>query len=123
MPAVRQAARDNRKNPITTERLLWNALRDRQFFGRKFRRQHPVGPFILDFYCVEARLAIEIDGGIHDAQKQADKDRQTAIEALNIRFLRIPAQIVANDIRRALQMIERAILDCPSPEQRERGQG
>ncbi len=53
------------------ERKLWSALRDRQIDGLKFRRQHPIGPYVLDFLCEERRLAVELDGGQHTAEKDA----------------------------------------------------
>jgi very-short-patch-repair endonuclease len=56
-------ARELRRNQTDAEQLLWGLLRDRRFAGKKFRRQHPVGRYILDFYCHELKLAIELDGG------------------------------------------------------------
>ena len=53
------------------ERKLWSALRDRQIDGLKFRRQHPIGPYVLDFLCEERLLAVELDGGQHTAEKDA----------------------------------------------------
>ena len=121
--AVRQAARDNRKAPTSSERILWNALRHRQFANHKFRRQHPVGPFILDFYCPTARLAIEIDGQIHARQSSADRDRQRALESFGIRFLRLPSQLVEQDLDQALLLIVAALTDCPSPAAAGEGSG
>jgi very-short-patch-repair endonuclease len=54
-----------RRRPTEVERRLWRLLRDRRFVGAKFRRQHPIGPFIVDFYCEKARLTAELDGGGH----------------------------------------------------------
>ncbi|MGQ9779219.1 MAG: endonuclease domain-containing protein [Bacillota bacterium] len=70
--------------------MLWGLIRDRQLGGAKFRRQHPVGPFILDFYCHEAKLAVELDGGVHTDPEQAKRDaeRTKALEAEGIRVLR-----------------------------------
>jgi type I restriction enzyme M protein len=60
------------------ERLLWRLLRSRQFLGMKFRRQHPVGPYIVDFYCAARRLAVELDGGQHfTIEGQAYDSRRT----------------------------------------------
>ena len=56
------SARENRKSATLPERLLWNVLRERALDGLKFRRQHPIGPYILDFYCPSHKLAIELDG-------------------------------------------------------------
>src|SRR3990172_6528086 len=73
-PGVRTAARRMRKEPTDSEGLLWSALRSRGLAGRKFRRQHPVGPFVLDFYCHEERLAVEIDGTVHRGTRVADRE-------------------------------------------------
>ncbi len=79
-----------RTNATDAERLLWSILRNRQLEGLKFRRQHPCQGFILDFYCHEHRLAIELDGGGHlEPEKEAyDAVRTAAITAEGIRLLR-----------------------------------
>jgi very-short-patch-repair endonuclease len=59
-------AKQLRKNSTDAERALWRVLRSRQLGGHKFRRQQPLGSFIVDFVCLEARLIVEIDGGQHD---------------------------------------------------------
>lgn len=112
---VRQAARDNRKSPTESERIIWNALRGRKLGGRKFRRQQPIGPFIVDFYCHEESLAIEVDGGIHETQSTADKQRQLAIESLGIRFVRIPSKLVETDLPAALKRIQASLSEHISP--------
>ena len=76
-----------RKEPTRSESLLWSALRNRRLASRKFRRQHPVGRFILDFYCHEERLAVEVDGPVHETQRQVDGERQQILESMGIRFL------------------------------------
>ena len=89
------------------------AFRDRlrkQLGGRKFRRQQPVGPFVLDFYCPDEGLAVEVDGSIHDDPEQAvlDSERQSLLESLGIRFVRLPNDLVLNDPRAALIRITEA---------------
>ena len=64
-PFVQQNAKELRQSLTPAERILWERLRDRRLSSLKFRRQHPIGAFIVDFYCPAARLVIEIDGGIH----------------------------------------------------------
>ncbi len=113
--AVRQAARDARMEPTKSEALLWRALRNRGLGGRKFRRQHPVGPFIMDFYCHEESLAVEVDGGIHAAQSTADAQRQQALESEGVRFVRVAADVVENDLPQALATIEAALTSSPLP--------
>ncbi|MFS8861556.1 endonuclease domain-containing protein [Synechococcus sp. H55.6] len=68
-------ARQLRREATTAEGLLWEFLRDRRLLGRKFRRQHPIGQFIADFFCDDARLIIEIDGGVHREPTQQERDR------------------------------------------------
>lgn len=81
------------------EILLWQALRQRPG-GLKFRRQHPAGDYILDFYCTAARLAVEIDGSTHDHPRSADRDeaRTHWLAAQGVVVLRIPAQEVLRDV-------------------------
>lgn len=71
---LQTAAREMRREPTPAEAVLWSALRGGRL-GVRFRRQHPVGRFILDFWCAEAKLAIEVDGGIHDEQHDRDEAR------------------------------------------------
>lgn len=83
-------ARNLRKQDTWAERLLWNWLRDRRFSAYKFRRQHTFGDYILDFFCVEARLNIELDGSQHGFphQKQSDRVRDAWLEGAGVRVLR-----------------------------------
>jgi len=71
--------------------------------------------FVLDFYCPERRLAVEIDGEIHNAQQAADTERQKVLESMGIRFIRLPARLVEADISVALERIRHATLSNPSP--------
>ena len=95
--------------------MLWAALRRKQLAGRKFRRQHPIGRFIVDFYCPGARLAVEVDGPIHTGQARADAERQSILEASGIRFVRLPAAPIERDLVGALARIEEAVAPVPSP--------
>ena len=83
-------ARSLRKTPTRAEQTLWRLLRDRRFAGFKFRRQHPVGPYVLDFYCVSAKLAVEVDGDVHGipSQKNHDVVRDAYLMKQGIRMLR-----------------------------------
>jgi very-short-patch-repair endonuclease len=83
-------AAELRKSMTIAEKILWQKLRNRQMNGLKFRRQHPVGIFILDFYCHERKLAIEVDGKIHnqEAQKEWDENRTYELNELGIVVLR-----------------------------------
>ena len=83
-------ARSLRKSSPDAERAIWNALRNRQLGGYKFRRQHPVGPFFADFACVEASLVVELDGGQHVEPEavEADARRTCALKANGFHVLR-----------------------------------
>ena len=123
---VKTAARELRKQPTKSERLLWGVLRNRGLASRKFRRQHPIGRFVLDFYCPEERLAIEVDGSIHDAAVVADFDRQRQLAALGIRIVRLSASDVENNLAWALSQIALALDNAPrfgSPLSRASGEG
>ncbi len=85
---MRDVARQLRQEPTPTEALLWAKLR-REQLGHKFRRQVPIGPFVVDFLCATAQLVIEVDGPIHVSQQRADQERQTLLESLGLRFIRI----------------------------------
>src|SRR5947208_2916312 len=71
---LEQRARELRGAMTPAERALWQALRGPEFRHNRFRRQHPVGGFILDFYCPAARLVVEVDGGIHHTDEQRERD-------------------------------------------------
>ena len=86
-----QIARQFRKAPTASEAILWEALRGRQMQGIKFRRQQPIGPFVVDFFAASHKLIVEVDGAIHGSQQEADRRRQTLLESLGLRFLRVAA--------------------------------
>jgi len=79
---LRLKAKEMRHNPTEAEDRLWQALRRRVIRGLTFRRQHAIGPFIVDFYCVRAGLVIEVDGPIHADQRAVDEERQLHLVAL-----------------------------------------
>jgi very-short-patch-repair endonuclease len=86
------------------ERLLWGQLR-RQQTGLKFRKQHPAGPYVLDFYCHEARLCIEVDGQSHDFTAARDARRHLWLARQGLRTLRIPAGEVLGNLAGVIQYI------------------
>ena len=104
-------ARALRKNSTEAESVLWKRLRNRQFAGFKFRRQHVVGDFILDLYCASAKLAIEVDGGGHAAKAQAtyDAHRTSMLEGRGIRVLRFWNHEVLQHTDAALEEIFREL--------------
>jgi very-short-patch-repair endonuclease len=74
MDRIRTQARELRNNPTNTERVLWRQIRSWQLDGYKFRRQQPLGPYIVDFVCLEKRVVVEVDGGQHGDQVDAERD-------------------------------------------------
>ena len=92
------------------EVVLWQALRRQQFRALKFCRQHPVGPYILDFYCDTARLCVEIDGASHEFEARAEQDarRDAWLMRQKITILRIPARAVHDDLEAVLNAIAAA---------------
>jgi len=97
-------ARELRRKLTLPEVILWNAIRARKLNGARFRRQHPIGPYILDFYCDQAKLAVEIDGAVHDHPVQIGHDqRRTAwLEAQGVAVFRIPAREVLGNLESVL---------------------
>jgi len=95
---TRQRARELRKDMSLPEVLLWQRLKARPD-GLKFRRQHPAGPYILDFYCSDARLIVEVEGSAHDMGDRPARDerRHAELERRGLRVLRIAAQDVLHD--------------------------
>ncbi len=99
-------ARALRHELSDAERALWKHLRNRSLGGAKFRRQHPIGPFIADFCCVEARLIVEIDGGQHDEQVKQDGRRPAFMTAQGYRVIRFWNNEVLQSLEGVLQRIE-----------------
>ena len=104
-----EVARQFRKEPTRSEAILWRALRGKQLDGVKFRRQQPIGPFIVDFYASAYRLVIEVDGPIHEFQREADQVRQELLEMLGLSVLRLKAELVEKDLPAALAIIRAEI--------------
>jgi len=106
-------ARALRKTLSPPEAVLWRCLRNKGLQGLKFRRQHPLGPYILDFYCDAVRLTVEIDGASHQGEAQARHDarRDAWLAQQGIRTLRIPAQWIRQDLQGVLDQISRVAND------------
>lgn len=104
-------AREFRRRATPAEAALWDALRDARLAGFKFRRQHPIGRFIVDFYCARAGVAIEIDGPVHADQAEADRLRQQFLESRNIAVLRFTNDDIERDLPRVLAATSRALAD------------
>ena len=104
-PELLKFARKLRREIPDAEQVMWAILRNRRFCGYKFRRQHPVKPYVLDFYCHQVKLAIELDGGQHteDAARCYDGRRTTFLEKQGIKVLRFWNHEVLEDIEAVLE--------------------
>jgi very-short-patch-repair endonuclease len=109
-------ARHLRQIPTEVEKTLWKALRRNQLCGVSFRRQHPIGRYVLDFYCASAGLAIEVDGGQHaeGSQREIDRRRDQWLSANGIRMLRFWNNEVLSNLRGVLQTIVVELEKTPS---------
>jgi very-short-patch-repair endonuclease len=104
-----QRRRNLRVLSTDAERALWNLVRDRRLAGFKFRRQHPCGPYILDFYCPELKLAVELDGGQHFEPRALlyDEIRTEDLRARGIVVLRFNNDVVLTETTSVLEEIAR----------------
>lgn len=102
-----QQRRDLRRNMTRAEIVLWSQLKGKKL-GFKFRRQHPVGPFITDFFCFETRIAIELDGHHHFTAEgqERDKKRDAYFEDFGIEVIRVENVVAINEMSRILDYIE-----------------
>ncbi|MGH7089098.1 MAG: endonuclease domain-containing protein [Stellaceae bacterium] len=101
-------AREMRRNPTDAERALWARLRHKQLDGLRFRRQQPMVPYIVDFFCPECALIIEIDGGQHAMPEAQDAARTRWLEARGYRVLRFWNNEVLENIEGVLETIRKA---------------
>jgi very-short-patch-repair endonuclease len=110
-------SKDLRKRLTDVERLVWSHLRARQCQGFKFRRQHPIGPYIVDFVCLEKRLIIELDGGHHALPEQTLKDRQRDawLEKEGYTILHFWDNEVLMNLNGVLEVIRERLIRTPSP--------
>ncbi|MGD1908489.1 MAG: endonuclease domain-containing protein [Leptolyngbyaceae cyanobacterium] len=104
-PEIEQAARQLRQQLTSAEAKLWSALRGRQLKGIKFRCQHPIGRFIVDFYCPAYKLVIEVDGDSHTQQADYDRARTEHLQQFGYRVLRFTNQAVMRELPQVLQQI------------------
>ena len=100
--------RELRQNATSSEKLLWQQLRNKRFCGLKFRRQHDLGPFILDFYCHELKLCIELDGDVHHSHQAEyyDSRRTAFLNECGITVLRFSNETVINNMSGLLACIK-----------------
>jgi very-short-patch-repair endonuclease len=106
---IEQAARYLRQHLTPAEAKLWNALCRRQIAGLKFRCQHPVGRFIVDFYCPSCKLVIEVDGDIHNQQEVYDEARTEQLQSFGYRVLRFTNEEVLSNLQTVLDRITQIV--------------
>lgn len=103
------------RSQTKAERLLWSELRNRKFEGVKFRRQHPIGKYIADFYCNELKLVIEVDGAVHNSQDQREYDtsRTQELNEKGIVVIRFTNSEVENNLQNVLYRLKEFVrLNC-----------
>jgi very-short-patch-repair endonuclease len=120
---IKSKARELRKNMTKSERILWNILRNRQLNGLHFRRQHPYGIYILDFYCFKTNLVIEIDGLIHLKQHTYDNERTRYLESSGLKVLRFKNKDIENRIEWVLDEIRSNLIESPPSQPSPKGEG
>ena len=108
-PYLKELARKLRNNSTKTEILLWHELKNKKMKGFDFDRQRPIDDYIVDFYCKDLMLAIEVDGESHIGEEEFDKRRQERLENLGVRFLRFNSMDVFYNLDRVVKEIERWI--------------
>ncbi|RZJ29858.1 MAG: endonuclease domain-containing protein [Brevundimonas sp.] len=110
-PITHERARRLRRPLSPPEARLWVRVRAHRLHGHKFRRQHPFGPYILDFYCAAAQLAVEVDGRIHDYPDRAERDRKRTrwLASQGVRVIRIAAIDVKDELDGVLAFIARVL--------------
>lgn len=108
-------AKNLRKNSTKSERILWKHLRNKQLEGLKFRRQQPIGKYIVDFVCFEKQIIIEVDGGHHIVQIKKDLERDNWLSQKNFKVLRFWNNDVLTNIDGVLEEIRKHSLISPSP--------
>ena len=110
-PEIFKRAGKLRKNMTEAESKLWSLLRKKKVEGKRFRRQHPVNKFIVDFYCHECKLVIEVDGGIHQRaeQKEYDTGRTYELEQLGLKVIRFTNSQVLQQPGMVIERIKETI--------------
>ncbi len=111
-PELLRIAANLRKNMTPAEKALWEQLRNRQLMGYRFRRQHPIFEFVVDFFCYEAMLVIEVDGGVHEdcCQLERDGERTNILKRLGIKELRFRNEEVMHNVEGVLNRIEHELM-------------
>ena len=106
-----------RNNATPAEAILWRALKGKQVEGLKFRRQFGIGPYVIDFYCPEIRLGIELDGGVHKTSftHEYDEMRNRFLAENRIRVLRFDNEVVYNNVEGIIEAKKMRVQTTPNP--------
>ena len=114
--ALTEKARENRRRPTPAENKLWfEVLRDRRLSGLKFTRQKPLDHYIVDFYCAELMLAIEIDGDSHDGSGRYDEARTRRLNALGVEVVRYANAEVMSNVEGVYVDLQKRVSDMRTP--------
>ena len=121
-PYNTERARQLRADQTPPEAVFWSRVRDRRLGGLRFRRQHPIGPFVVDFACPEARVVVEIDSSYHEGRKERDADRDAQLDERGWRTVRVTAEQLAKDEDAVLETVLRACRQRIDERAEERGE-
>jgi len=108
---LKELSRRNRNKPTESEEIIWKEVLMKKKTGFRFLRQKPINRFILDFYCSELNLAIEIDGSSHDAKKGVDRERDLFMQQIGIKTIRFSNNEVLNEINKVKRTLEKCLSD------------
>jgi very-short-patch-repair endonuclease len=99
-PRLLGIAYDLRKAMTEPEKVLWKKLRNRKIMGYRFRRQHPINDFVVDYFCYEAKLVIELDGAVHDgiSQEERDQERSKVLNSFGLNVIRFRNEEILNNL-------------------------
>ena len=103
---LKNSRKNLRKNMTSAEAYLWNYLKQRKLGRKKFRRRYSIGNYIVDFYCLEERLIVELDGEVHKYQKEYDEEREKVLQKTGNKILRFENKMVFENLPSVLQEIK-----------------
>ena len=117
-PEIVRRARELRATMTPAEKAMWELLRKQRRLGFHFRRQHPMARFIVDFCCTRAKLCIEVDGGVHDEQRERDQERTAWLESMGYRVVRFANHEVFNAPHLVTRRIQQELASTRLPSSR-----
>ena len=110
---TKKRVKELRANATEPEKKLWSALRGRKAAGLKFRRQHPIEPYIVDFYCMAACLVIELDGDSHDNSLEYDLVRAAYLRGLGLEMVRVSNEDALQNLEGVVEFIVKIAFESP----------